>query len=273
MQKKKPWILFLLIICLPLLWLNVKDSHDWGDDFASYLHQAQNICEGKPQSEIGYIYNPRFAILGPRAYTIGLPLLLSPLYAFFGHNIYVYLLAMSVLLLLFLVMMFIFLSNKMKPLYAFLFCLIIAYNPGTLYLKGEIMCDICIAFFLLLTIYCFERWKNSPSLAYPLLLGLMNGFLLSLKGTGIVLSAALLVMVVFKLLKHRNEQNTRLIIRNTLLTIITGGVIYALLNEIIFPTPRGGITHFTSLTIGEDYFNLFKMNFDNYVSQFNYFYS
>ena len=272
MRKNLKWIVLLTVLCIPLLWLGVKDSHDWGDDFASYLHQAQNICEGKPQSEIGYLYNPHYAILGPRAYTVGFPLLLSPIYALFGHNIYVYLLVMSVILIVFLLMMFAFLSLRMKPFYAFLFCMMIAYNPGTLYLKCEIMCDISIAFFLLLTIFFYERWKNVTPIYYSILLALMNGFLLSIKGTGIVITAGLFISLFFTLIKEGRNLN-RVLLKNTLIMIVGGLLFYSLLNEIIFPTPRGGISHFSSLTIGEDYLDLFKINLDNYLTQFNLFFT
>ena len=46
--------LFVLIgLLLPLFYINVKDSHDWGDDFAQYFIQARNILEGRPQTDNG----------------------------------------------------------------------------------------------------------------------------------------------------------------------------------------------------------------------------
>ena len=67
----------LLLFLIPLFFINIKSSHDWGDDFAQYIHQAKNISEGISQNETGYIYNPDIAVLGPQAYPIGLPMILA----------------------------------------------------------------------------------------------------------------------------------------------------------------------------------------------------
>ena len=78
-------ILIASIVFLPLLFINVRNSSDWGDDFAQYIHQAGNIVKGIPQSETGFIYSQENYI-GPQAYPVGFPLLLAPAYAVAGNN-------------------------------------------------------------------------------------------------------------------------------------------------------------------------------------------
>ncbi len=273
MRENVKWIFLLLLFSLPLLWLNVRDSQYWTDDFASYLHQAQNICEGKSQSETGYLFNPRYIFMGPPAYTIGFPLLIAPVYAVFGHDIRVYLILMTLLLIIFLFAMYIFLSSRIKPLYAFLLCLIIAYNPATLFMKGEIMCDICVALFLLLNIIFYERWRVKPQMRYPILLALLNGLLLSLKVTGFVMSVALLFNLLKLLFQKRVTGKNKLVFRNTVIMFFGGPGIYFLLNEVLFPIPHGGISFYMSITKSGSYGDTILQNLDNYITQFQNFFT
>src|ERR1035437_2284808 len=86
-MKKTPFEYLLVILLLsPLMFINIRDSHDWGDDFAGYLRQAKNISEGKPfyQSKFEYHeYNPGYS---PPYYSYGFPLLLSPVVKVWGLN-------------------------------------------------------------------------------------------------------------------------------------------------------------------------------------------
>ena len=58
--------------------LTIRDGHDWGDDFSMYIRHAENIAQGLPYAQSGYIYNPYNPSIGPRMYPPGFPLLLAP---------------------------------------------------------------------------------------------------------------------------------------------------------------------------------------------------
>ncbi len=273
MKHNFKWIFLLLILCLPLLWLNVKDSVYWHDDFASYIHQAQNICEGKKQGDIGFIFNPQY-FMGPPAYPVAFPLLLAPVYAIWGHNIHIYLLVMSWLLILFALAMFVFLSTYMKPAYAIIFSLIIAYNPNTILLKSEIMCDILLSFILLINILCYERYKNKESVLYALLLALVNGFLISIKGTGIAFSGAILLIIAIQFMQKRSRLFKQgFVFRNSMITVFGGVAVYFLLNNLLFPIPSGGLLLFVKVSKSSSYLDTFLSNLDNYVTQFYNFFN
>jgi len=68
--------------------VTIRDGHVWDDDAAMYILHARNIAEGRPYSDTGYIFNPEYAALGPVAYPPGLPLLLAPVWAASGLNLY-----------------------------------------------------------------------------------------------------------------------------------------------------------------------------------------
>ena len=161
----------------------------------------------------------------------------------------------------------------MKPLYALIFCLIVAYNPNTIFLKGEIMCDILLAFVLLLNILFYERWKNKEPLVYALLLAVINGFLISIKGTGIAFSGAVLFMLALQLFQKRSRLFKQgFVFRNSMIAVFGGAAVYFLLNNILFPVPSGGLLLFVSVSKSSSYLDTLLANLDNYVTQlYNFF--
>jgi hypothetical protein len=55
-------------------------------DYAQYLLHARALLEGRSYTDIGYIYQPETADIGPPAYPPGLPLVLVPILALTGLN-------------------------------------------------------------------------------------------------------------------------------------------------------------------------------------------
>lgn len=69
--------------------LSLTAGHNWGDDFALYVRQAQSLAEGTAAhfADANRFTNEHTVVaLGPLAYPWGYPLLLSPVYAVFGLN-------------------------------------------------------------------------------------------------------------------------------------------------------------------------------------------
>lgn len=96
LSKPGYFIGIALVLFLPLLFIGTHTSHDWGDDFAQYIHQAGNIVHGIPQSETGYVYN-QLNYIGPQAYPVGFPLLLAPVYAVAGNSMLAFTTFMSLI--------------------------------------------------------------------------------------------------------------------------------------------------------------------------------
>jgi hypothetical protein len=85
--REKIYILALLVAVGVFHAATVRQGHIWSDDFAMYVHHAQNIVEGRPYADTGYIYNPSFPVYGPRFYPPIYPALLAPIYRSFGLNL------------------------------------------------------------------------------------------------------------------------------------------------------------------------------------------
>lgn len=85
-MPRRVWL--LAVFLLPVAGL-AAHHWNWGapsvfGDHAQYLAHARALVEGKSYTDIGYIYHPRAAMVGPRAYPPGLPLTLAPIVAFAG---------------------------------------------------------------------------------------------------------------------------------------------------------------------------------------------
>jgi hypothetical protein len=187
----------VLTCLLPLLFFNIKHTHDWGDDFAQYLVEAKNILEHKPISETRFIENPNF-VLGPNYYPPGFPLILvitSPITHFDIANLNV---LTSFFLLLIGYFSFLLLNKWFWFAPSLVLALIIVYNPLCLHLKTEVLSDYPFTAILLLffVLYLNDDKKKSNFI----LCGLLIAFAISIRYVGWILFLAVMAEIAFKVL-------------------------------------------------------------------------
>ncbi len=183
-MNRKWFLLLAMLVFIPLLFLNIRSDHDWGDDFAQYLAQAENIAQGKPMAQTGYIYNPEYPSLGPKAYPPGFPLMIAPMVAKYGNQVTPYNHLISVILILTALFSVLLLYKKAGWPTAILLSALIYYNPYTLKLKAEIMADIPFA--LLFGVFLWlasENWKKNTS--QWIIAGIVAGLAITIKSIGI----------------------------------------------------------------------------------------
>ncbi len=190
-----------IILCSGLLAFAIlSNGTNWGGDFASYIMQAQNIVEGSPQK---FIDANRFTIeksphkIGPVAYPWGTSLLLSPFIGLFGMNILALKGLNLICYMLFLLVLWFYMRNRLSVLYAVGLIAIFAFNPFMLSFLNHILSDIPFLLFSTVTLYLIgsitveERTILSP-LADRLLLGFFLAFSFTIRTNGILLFATLL---------------------------------------------------------------------------------
>ena len=218
----------LLVFLIPLFFINIKSSHDWGDDFAQYIHQAKNISEGISQNNTGYIFNSDL-FLGPQAYPTGFPLLLTPFIKQYGFNFMVLNYTMTIFLVIASLFGFLFLRKHFSFLAAFFTTLIIAYNPIFLNFKTEVVSDLAFTSFLLVSVYLIFK---SKTIATALLLGLMLAFLAHIRAIGLLVIFVFLIheLIIVTSIKefslHRHQK--------TLISLFSFAVLYFIL-KFAFP--------------------------------------
>ncbi len=229
MRKLIPYILLLLL--LPLLWMNVKNSHDWGDDFAQYLIQAKNIVEGKSQTDNSLIFDEEAGRFAVSAYPVGLPLLLSPVIAISGIQIRPLLLLESLFLIILGLLSFQFFRKYFSEIVAVLLALFLCYHSLTLELKSQILSEIPFTVFLL-SIFLLLR-SEETSFKKCLLIGFLCAFLASIRIVGILIIPAIALHLLQKYLREKDAERFSRVKSATVITL-SATIIFLLLNVFLF---------------------------------------
>lgn len=137
--------------------LTIRPGHYWGDDFALYILHARNIVQGVPYSDTGYIFNPSFATLSPRAYPPVFPLLLAPVYAVFGLNLTAMKTLVIAAFLLSLITLSLHLREEIPFAWLVAFLLLLGLNPFFWEFKDQVMSDYPFLLFAYAALVCIER--------------------------------------------------------------------------------------------------------------------
>ncbi|MFI5219217.1 MAG: ArnT family glycosyltransferase [Bacteroidia bacterium] len=236
----KAYLIILFVLSLLLFFINIKDSHDWGDDFAQYIHRAKNLVEGIPQQQTGYVFNEHYPIYSPPAFTMGFPLLLSPVYYFYGNNLVAFNYFMSFILALIIIFTYVFLCRYMKPVYAFFISTALLFNPLLINFKTEILSDLPFTLFLLLCILVYYHEKHNW--IKVVFLGLLAGFLISIRSVGFSFLAALFINEAFLFFKFSRGTNRNMRwVKNGIIVPAIAGFVYYALNYWLFNLSGGNI--------------------------------
>lgn len=205
-----PWLFVFLIAALGCFYLlNIRPGHDWGDDFAAYIHHAKNIATGHPYADIKFILNP-FQWIAPRTYPPVFPFFLSFVYKFFGLNLF----AMKALVILFwtgaLGLLYLFLRTRLSPIMLFLLILIVGLHPFLVFFLNNILSEVPFLFFTLLSLYFAEylysrKLDQKENTLFFCALGALMYLVYATRVVGIVLIPAIVVYDVFKYKRLHKE--------------------------------------------------------------------
>lgn len=269
--KKNSFILLMALALIPLFFVNVKSSHDWGGDFAMYIMQAKNIVKGEPQGDTPYLYNPGNAVLGPPAYPAGFPLLLSPVAAMAGNSVFAFSLYITAFLFGTALMMALVLRRYFSELVVFFLLMAMAYNPWTLAMKLEIMSEFPFTFLLLLCFYLFEKYAKGP-FWMGIVIAILGGLLMSVRVIGVVFPLAVLVWAVRKRFIERDRSPVNKCVCGFLVSV--GSILfYLLLNNVIFHIPQAEGGSYTGIWGAESLDVTLLSNLAYYTEQFKYYFS
>ena len=137
--------------------LTLRPGHDWGDDFAQYIHHAKNIVSGIPYDRTGYIWNPKFPMLGPPTYPPVFPLMLAPVVAAWGLALApmkAVVVASFLGALLFVALVF---RHILAPRYLAALLVLLGLNPYFWNLKDNILSDLPFFLFVYVSLHLIQR--------------------------------------------------------------------------------------------------------------------
>jgi len=154
--------------------------------------------------------------------------------------------------------------------------LIIAYNPWTLNLKSEIISDIPFTVIFIAIILLYRKFNNIYSY---ILVGLLCGYLLSVRTIGIVLPLAFFaktardtIVSFIRKEKHTDEILKQNLLKLSILLILCFGIYY-LLNNVIFKIPPTAIDGYFIIFSFHDLYSIILQNLVNYTELFESFFN
>jgi hypothetical protein len=273
--KKTGRHIIYLILFFPLFFINIKSSHDWGDDFAQYIKQAANIVEGKSQTETGYIVNPDHTMVGPPAFPVGFPLILSPVYMVFGNSIGAFNYFNTLLLCIIGILMIYFFRKSFDELTSVLLALVVIYNPWTLGFKCEILSDFLFTLLLLLTTIVYLKITDK-NILLSILCGILAVLLSVTKNLGIVFLIAIVADSATKVIYWYRDNIGQLNMRSTIYNlgsiILTFSIVFVLFNYFLFPTGHITVDYYKSLYQYDGIKEVFLKNIAYYINTFQDFF-
>lgn len=255
----------VIVLLLPLLFFNIKNTHDWGDDFAQYLLEAKNITEGKPVSQSDFVENPNY-VLGPNCYPPGFPILIALTSFEVGK--------LNVLLSFFLLCIGYFsflLFNKWFHFPAALaMSLVIAYNPLCLQFKNDIVSDLPFAAFSLLF---FVLYLSGNKKTWMLILcGFVLAFAIEIRVVGWVLFIAVIAETGYKIavkyFKHKQHKIDWNYIKHEIWIVSSALVFYGIF-YLLFPVK---VTYYPN-PIKQTLFETISINANYNYATLKYFFS
>jgi len=270
MKKLSEYLLVLLLLS-PLLFINIRDSHDWGDDFAGYLRQAKNISEGKPfyQSKFEYRdYNPSYA---PPYYSYGFPMLLAPVVKVWGLDFKVLDRYMSLWQVAWALLIFSFLRRHFSLPASASFILIFFWNPYFFDFKTNVNSDIPFSFFFLLTILLYRYRKGKP-LYYHALTGLVFAFMLGIRSAGMIIIPVIMLEFSLHLFRFLSGELSKEDIKSEFIetgtALVSAAAFVTVFNVFLFRPPADTTAHFIGLFMYGHYWDVVLKNLDVYTNEF-----
>lgn len=224
-----------------------NEHHDWGDDFAMYLQQSKNIISGSPQTANHYLFNPDVPEYAPKTYSVGFPLILSPIWMFKTNKI---LLAKFILVICFAFILFLVYQIVRKRIDSISFAALITALIGFAYylmdLEKQILADLPL--FLWISFWWYLLTNGKPKTHIALVVtGIVCAMAYLTKTMGATCLAA---TVIYLLINSRKEDLYQNIKNSALVLLVFASTVFAI--NVLCKQEGSNDSHFLSLIFSEN---------------------
>ena len=199
----------------------IKPGHGWHDDFASYIAHAQNIAEGQPYADTGYVYNAERWVAGPSSYPPLYPLMLAPVVRVAGVNLWAMKLQLVVILTAWLGLLALLLRRHASAQASIAAVTVVGLTPFTFELTNNILSDLPFAMMFTAAILAMDRAldRRNTSLFLAVGVGTLLYLAYATRAIGAVLVPA---MWLFVLIRRRSGRATASIATGTFGVLAAG---------------------------------------------------
>jgi len=239
LSKKYLPLLILFLFSVPLFFINIQTVHPWGDDFAQYIKEAQNISQGRPFYQSGYIFNKYNPVYAPPQYPPGFPLLLAPVVKFLGLSFRAMCCFNSFIAACLLFALFAFFRKQAGVVASVCLAVLITYSGFMINIKASVLADTsCLLFITLyLTLRRSDTWPRKR-IAWLVVFAAM-AILIRSQAVFLLVAEGLFLFLSF-IISSVKERTVRVknMLRPPSLYVIAGVLTFSLfLNKVVFPTP------------------------------------
>jgi len=205
-------MLLLLVFAVALFYgLTLREGHNWGGDFSQYLHHARNIAEGRSYDDINIIQNPLNHV-APQMYPPMVPLVLAPVFYYFGLDLTAIKLVQLACFCLSLLVIARLFSRSLSTLGVLAVLLLFSLNPYVWAQKDVIQSEFLFLFFSFFSLLLMElRYSSDVQYGWSgfgVCLGLTMYFAYATREIGIVL---VLTLVSLEIIALRRISRTAMI--------------------------------------------------------------
>lgn len=155
-------ILALVVLVAGFHLLTIQEGAGWYGDSYQYVLHAENLVEGRPYGDTGYIQNADY-YLAPATYPAGFPVLLAPVVALFGTSAQaIEILLLTVWLLTVVALAYLF-RDELPDHYVYGLVLVLGLHPYFWAFKQDPLADLPFFLGCVLSLLCYEQAVRSQA--------------------------------------------------------------------------------------------------------------
>ena len=151
------WVAALVPFLALALWRMRDGPGLMADDYGQYLMHAKALAEGRPYTDIGYIYSPFRWGIGPAAAPPGLPLTLAAIYKLLGPDIIVMRFVMLCFSVLFVMITGLYFARHEDRHIGLGVALLCALSPAMVHGSTQLLTDLPCAALIWVVIYLVDK--------------------------------------------------------------------------------------------------------------------